>query len=596
MLIRTTLLGFCFLTISSAFGQLQTQKAYTHRSNVFNQGGATTNAFDNSTKRIYSTNEAKMRVDVINLRRRTPFLEATIPLASYVASVNSVAASNGVVVVAGNAGLPQSPGKLLFFDSVGNFQSQITAGAMPDMVTFSSDGRFVVAANEGAPSDDYSNDPRGSISVIELGPNGAQFLTQQDHKLISFEKLDTLDLLDEKVRIFGNDTNQSPSQDLEPEHLTLDEANTTAYVSLQENNAIAVVNYFTQELDTVLPLGYKKHFMAGNGLDPSDQGNSVNIRTYNSLYGMFQPDGVHTFRTGGKRYILSANEGEPRDYTAYSEITDINQLILDPRDFPNLANILADSLLGRLQITNTMGDTTGDGIVNRLYAFGGRSFSVWDSTGNLVWDSGDEFEQTIAQVASANFNSENNDNNSFKARGDERGPEPTCITSGIVDGKRYAFIGLEQMSGVMIYDLSNPSQPVFDSYLLNRDFSVAADDPDAGDLGIEDITFVPKNQSPFGVAFIAVSGKVSGTVSIYLLGNKIGLKEYPAAAENSFYPNPAESFIHYSGEPSELRVFSMDGKLVRKVSHAEKVSLEGLKSGYYLVKNAEGVSLKILKK
>ncbi|MEM9173085.1 MAG: hypothetical protein AAGA84_10310 [Pseudomonadota bacterium] len=81
------------------------------------------------------------------------------------------------------------------------------------------------------------------------------------------------------------------------------------------------------------------------------------------------------------------------------------------------------------------------------------------------------------------FNSNNDDNDSFDSRSDDKGPEPEGITWGKVRGKRLAFIGLERVGGIMVYDITNPTAPTFATYVNNRNFSEDAESAAAGDLG-----------------------------------------------------------------------------------------------------------------
>jgi hypothetical protein len=230
---------------------------------------------------------------------------------------------------------------------------------------------------------------------------------------------------------------------------------------------------------------------------------------------MYQPDTIANYKTRGQRYIVTANEGDARDYDGFSEEARIRNLDLDPVAFPDFEELQKNENLGRLNSTTTLGDVDGDGLFEELYAYGARSFSIWDTKGNLVYDSGSDFERIIAERIPDYFNSNNDDNDSFDARSDDKGPEPEALEIGRIFGRSYAFIGLERVGGIMVYDITDPHNVVFQDYVNNRDFSADAESPAAGDLGPESIVFIPWNQSPTRSPLLAVGNEVSGTTTLY---------------------------------------------------------------------------------
>ncbi|MEZ5299685.1 MAG: choice-of-anchor I family protein [Verrucomicrobiales bacterium] len=220
---------------------------------------------------------------------------------------------------------------------------------------------------------------------------------------------------------------------------------------------------------------------------------------------MYMPDAIVAFEAMGETFIISANEGDSRDYDGFSEEARVEDLDLDPTAFPNAAELQSRAELGRLKTTTTLGDTDGDGDYDEIYAFGGRSFSIWDAKGNLVFDSGDQLERLVAEYLPANFNA-SNDSNGFDGRSDDKGPEPEGLAIGQLDGRTYAFLGLERVGGVMIFDITYPYSPVFVDYFNNRDFSADPEDELelAGDLGPEGLKFIPASDSPNGKPLLAV--------------------------------------------------------------------------------------------
>jgi hypothetical protein len=263
-----------------------------------------------------------------------------------------------------------------------------------------------------------------------------------------------------------------------------------------------------------------------NGLDPSDRDGGVAIENH-PIFGLFQPDGIKAYEADGKTYYVTANEGDTRD-----EIERVKDLVLDPEAFPNAAELQADEVLGRLEVSTIDGDIDGDGDFDQLFVPGGRSFSIWDAQGNLVFDSGSDFERIIANINPDFFNV-SNDANEADARSDAKGPEPEAIEIAELDGRTIAFIGLERDSGIMIYDITDPHAPSFLRYLNNRDYFADPESNAAGDLGPEGLHFISAAESPTGKPLLAVANEVSGTTTLYevyldapkaVLGNAHGNK------------------------------------------------------------------------
>ncbi|NDJ16381.1 bifunctional metallophosphatase/5'-nucleotidase [Myxacorys almedinensis A] len=475
--------------------------------------GAEISAYDAGTQRLFVV-AGGTTVEVLDLSNPSrPTLVQTLDLSAYGAGANSVAVSDGRVAIAVAATVSTDPGQVVFFDADGAVQGAVTVGALPDMVTFTPDGTHVLVANEGEPNSynqPDSVDPVGSISIINLA-NGIANATVNT---AGFERFNGLkaELQAKGVRIFG--PNATVAQDLEPEYITVSDDNKTAWVSLQENNAIAVVDIASASVTDILPLGLKDHSAPGNGLDPSDRDDGINIRNQ-PVFGLYQPDAISNFTVNGTTYLITANEGDARDYTGFSEEVRIgdSSYALDPTVFPNAADLKQNANLGRLLATNATGDLNGDGLFERIEVFGGRSFSIRDTSGNLVFDSGDQFEQITAAALPANFNSDNSENN-FDNRSDNKGPEPEAVTVAAIDNRFYAFIGLERVGGILVYEVTNPSNPAFIEYLNPRDFSV---DPTSGntDSGPEGLTFISANTSPNGKPLLVVTNEVSNTTSIF---------------------------------------------------------------------------------
>ncbi len=250
------------------------------------------------------------------------------------------------------------------------------------------------------------------------------------------------------------------------------------------------------------------------GLDASDRDDAIDIRSW-PVFGMYQPDAIASFKAGRNSYLITANEGDARDWPGFAEEARVGSLALDPVAFPEAASLKNNASLGRLNVTKSLGDIDGDGDYDALYTLGGRSFSIWNLDGSLVFDSGSDFERIIAARAPQFFNA-SNDDRAFDSRSDNKGPEPEAVTVGQVGKRTYAFIGLERQGGVMIYDVTTPRAPVFVDYVNNRDFSVdPATSPAAKDLGPEGVLFIDAKDSPTRDPLLVVANEISGTVTIY---------------------------------------------------------------------------------
>jgi Ca2+-binding RTX toxin-like protein len=487
---------------------------------TFTGSGAEIPAFDPLTQRTFVVSGGATLEVLDGSDPANPTLANSIDLSAF-GTANSVAVKNGIVAIAIESENTQAPGVVAFYDVDGNFLSAVTVGALPDMLTFSPDGKKVLVANEGEPSSynqPDSVDPEGSVSIIDLS-NGVLNLNQSNVVTADFTAFNNQKdaLLAQGVRIFG--LNATVAQDFEPEYITVSSDSKTAWVTLQENNAIAILDLETGKITDIKPLGYKDHSLAGNGLDSSDRDGAINIQT-RPVLGMYLPDAIASFTVNGQTYLITANEGDAREYDGLEEEARINSLTLDPTAFPNASALRNNAVLGRLNVTNTLGDTDGDGDFDQLYAFGARSFSIWDAQGNLVFDSGDQLEQITAALVPTNFNSDGTPA-SFDTRSDNKGSEPEGVVTGVINGRTYAFIGLERIGDVIVFDVTNPTSPSFVQYIDNP-----------GDIAPEGLAFVSAEESPTGQPLLIVASEVSGTTTTYEISTANGLGYKPVINGN----------------------------------------------------------------
>lgn len=422
---------------------------------------------------------------------------------------NSVAIrADGLGIAAFEASVKTDPGHLVFFDARADgpkILGTVTVGVQPDNVVITPDGRFALTANEGEPADDFSTDPEGSISVVRLSTPKVAAAKQKDVATADFHAFEN-GRLPAGVRVFGptpNGADHPVSRNLEPEYISV--VGNNAYVALQEANAIAVVQIPSARVTDIRPLGFKDHGVVP--LDPSDRDGRFEPRTYPGLYGVYMPDGIASYRAGGSSYLVTANEGDAREWGSYVEGARAGSLPIC--DASPLKGKTGNADLGRLNVTKELGFDAAKGCYQNLYAFGARSFSIWTTDGARVFDSGADFERITDAAATAFVNSNHTEANR-EGRSDDKGPEPENLTIGVIDGRTYAFIGFERVGGVIVYDITVPAQSFFVTYLNNRDFS-----DNSGDLGPEGLSFIPADQSPTGQPLVAVANEVSGSTTLF---------------------------------------------------------------------------------
>jgi len=457
-------------------------------------------------------------------------------------SLTSIAISGDLMAVAVPADVKTDNGYVLFYNGLDTsapvFLDSVVVGALPDMVTFTPDGGKVLVANEGEPSDDYTIDPEGSISVINILASGEPEETATSVSFTGFNGSQD-DLVAQGMMfpnpsgrtIKGVDIATTVAQDLEPEYITA--TNDVAYVSLQENNGLAILDL--EELTVeIVGLGVKS--WADLNIDIQEDG-SVSFGQYDGLYGVYQPDTIANYSWKDATFIVTANEGDAREYffdsadeaTCLSEgglefdeddgclayIDEVKVEDLTAEANSELADLQANGEADDLRVTNAMGDADGNGEYDAAYAYGSRSFTIWDQNGLAVYDSGDDFERITASVHGASFNN-GDDENEGDSRSENKGPEPEALTIGVIGDRTYAFVGTERMGGIFVYDVTNPYDVQFADYIINRDLTEGLSASDViGDLAPESLVFVSAENSASGVPLLLVGNEVSGTVTVW---------------------------------------------------------------------------------
>lgn len=502
------------------------------------EGGTEIVAYDPKSHHAFSVNGSAKALDIIDLsvlekgEQNIPRIKQ-ITLADLdvkASDVTSVAIhpDGGYIAVAAPAKDKVDPGYVVFFSTDGAYLSHVQVGSLPDMLTFTKDGSKVLVANEGEPNDAYTVNPEGTVSIIDVSA-GPKSINDEAVTNVHFAD----DIIDDDVRLVHAES--TAQQNLEPEYIVVDDNDQYAYVSLQENNAIAKLDLDSKQFVAVKSLGYKDYSIEKNKLDASNKDDAINIRNWPVL-SMYMPDGMATYSVNGKSYILTANEGDAQDYDGFSEEArvgdladnyDLNADLFEGYSQEELDQMVTNGLfedeqLGRLTTTSSA-PMNQEGKYEAIYGYGARSFSIWDAnTLEQTYDSGADFEEITKNVYSeAHFNASNTENE-FDNRSDDKGPEPETVTVANIQGGNYAFIGLERIGGIMIYDISNPESPTFNRYFSSRIFTDEEEVTSAsGDVAPEGLTFIPANESPTGQNILLAAHEVSGTIAAYQIGIEV---------------------------------------------------------------------------
>ena len=519
-------------------------------------------AFDSASKQLFINNGALNRIDIVDIENpATPTLVRSVDMGVYGRGVQSVTVGTGIVaaavdvapVVSADGRQTASNGVVVLMDTTGRILKTVGVGTLPDHVSFTPDKKTILVAGEGEPICSLENgntsateksdpalvsDANGTVSLIDVS-NGA---TSATVTTLDFSAFDKTALLAENVRVFF--PGSTAAQDLEPEYITTNAAGTRAYVTLQEANAIAVVDLVNKTILDVAPLGFKDWSAAGlvydgSNVDSGTNGTFANPISYAGvpLKGMYMPDTIASMQKGGETFLLTANEGDARDYDCFKEeSTFADTAGADSfASFWDTANdtVKANNKLG-VQKTTLAFPTKApvSGTTTNLYTFGGRSFSIWNSSGELVWDSGSQLEEIALRDYPTAFNSDSSDSAAtpqlmvsgqpgrMDRRSTSKGVEPEALAVGTIGAQTFAFVGLERMGGIMVYDVSNPTAPSFVRYKNAALEGLALNPannstPGSYDVSPEGMVFVPAAASPNSKPMLIVANELSGTTTMY---------------------------------------------------------------------------------
>jgi len=466
--------------------------------------GAEIPAYDPPSKRMFVTGSSGLQVidmtvptlpEVISL---IDFTNAPFNLSS--TDVTSVAVRGGVVAAAVPNAVKSDFGTVVFLEAAtGALLGMATVGVLPDMVCFTPDGSKVLTADEGEVMEGGLDVAPGTVSIIDVsGGFAAAPVTK-----VGFTAFDAIaaDLKAAGVRIYEEPlspgTLKLPSIDFEPEYIAVSPDSTKAMVTLQEANAVALLDLTSATFTGIVPLGEKDY--SSLLADFSDQDGGINLTTGNPVYGLYMPDAIASYEVNGQVYYVTANEGDDRDDFLTETIRLGNAAYeLNPEVFPNAAELKQNSRLGRLVVSNApglRGDDNNDGLVDRILTYGGRSISILAEDGSLVWDSGDMIEKVLAELGAPWFDD---------GRSSRKGAEPEGVVMGEMEGRMYAFVALERARGVMVFDVTDP-------LAVKQAGFVGL----SADRNPESMVFIPAEDSPTGKPVLAVTNETSRTLTLY---------------------------------------------------------------------------------
>lgn len=546
---------------------------------------------DPISQRLFTTSAVAGYLDIINFSNpASPSVVNSVNMNAY-GGVTSVAVKNGIVAVASPNTDETLNGSVVFFDTNGTFINQVNVGALPDMITFSPDGTKIMTANEGQPNTDYSVDPEGTISIIDIS-GGIAPLTQSNVTTLDFMSYNTQEtsLLASGIRKVKSTS--TLSQDFEPEYITISADNQKAWVALQENNAIAEINLTSNTITNIWALGTKDINQPGNGFDVSDNNGQILIANW-PIQAYYVPDGIASYSVAGTTYLVTANEGDEKEYGSFTERTTVGagSYVLDATNFPNASILKQNNNLGRFRVTNVNGNTDADSSFETMYCLGARSFSIFNtSTQQVVFDSGDDFERYTAENIPTLFNSDH-ESNSIKNRSRAKGPEPEGVTLATIGSQTFAFISLERIGGVMVYNITDPNNVIFVDYKNSRSTSAYS-----GDHGPEGITYIAPENSPTGIGYVLVANEISGTITIFEVDNNLlGTPDFNNKSTFNLFPNPSDTNgIVYFNRMADIQIFDSTGKIIHEQNQALTIDTKGYAKGIYLIKTKDGITKKLV--
>lgn len=420
-----------------------------------------------------------------------------------------------------------------------------SVGYTPIEVKFTTDCETLVVVNRGDAG--WTNDtdftsfvnPEGSVTVISSIVRSGQTLTYTV-KTANFTNFnDQVSALQQQGLHFvmqedSRNNTYTLAQDIEPESLTFSSDRSIAYVCLQENNAVAILDLASATVTAIYGMGFKDFSLDTNAIDSNDNDKIEITKKPRGFYGLYQPDGVGTFSVEGNRYVVTANEGDSREYQLHDQVLFSEEVEgdffvgkLTPSANSSLyASIVDGGDLNGLRMSSAIGRNE-NGLYEAIYAFGGRSFSVYRQDANQltqVYDSGKVLAEEHVSRYRTWFNGQVSPSKtvsqSFDSRSDRKGIETEAVHVATVGGDRILFLSNERTSTLFVFQMENPSSPELLATATNINTQLtgqeAYDARTLGDADPEGLVYVPPSSSPVtGKAVLIVAGSYSGTVSLY---------------------------------------------------------------------------------
>jgi hypothetical protein len=492
--------------------------------------------FHAGSKRVFATNGVKNAIDIYDISDvASPKKVGSVALSSYGNDVTSVAAGKDVVVAVVNVsdkfsatGVPTTTnGKIVVFDTNGKvLSSPDVLGVLPDSVTFAPNGTTALVAIEAQPvcakddpataakeDTDYSkaSDPVGGVTVVDLSNPASPVL-----RFAGFDQFSIFEMRAKGIAVSSVVNNVS--KDFEPEFVTAID-NNYAYVTIQEANAIGKLNIGSATFESISRAFESK--VSRVARDTSDRDAGAGPRTYTNVVGASQPDAIAGFTIGAGQYFVTANEGDAREYTCLNDDLRGSALKVDARRFPDWSILSGSAALGRAKVNPTIGDKDGDGDIDTIHLRGSNSMTMYRN-GIVIWDSAELLDQIQTKAfgvtninGSHSLSSDKSTMNYVgQDRSDDKGSEPEGVAVGMVGNRRIAILGLERMTALAIFDITQPRNPVFQEWLQMLP-TKATPAKDVKHWSPEGIVFVPADKSPSGKALVITSYELSGSLSIH---------------------------------------------------------------------------------
>ncbi len=513
--------GFEALSFAGNSPTIRLSVEGTWRSSPFSTKTPTDPVYDPRTKRVFVGSDDRNAIDVFDVS--VPSSLNKIQQIDLGGDPGRIAfSSEGILAVS-------QSGRVRLFNASGKeLVSPISVSGAGNL-QFTPDGEKLVVAG--------SEQSEEQVTVLRLsspdwdtcrqGLPGCSISTTSSVTSFNVFNSQRQAVLDAGVRL--PHPNRSVARDMNIADITVSGNSNKAWLTLADNNAIAEIDLEAPQISNIFGLGTKDNSLSpnaypdtanslpaslpgggvrSNGLDASNVDGAINIRTW-PIRSFYNPDDIGSYVAGGQTYLVTSNEGDAADDTK----TRLNTLTLDSSN-PALP-FQGSTNLGNLLVSTVEGDTDGDGDFDETFGYGGRSFAIWTTDGSQVFESGDDFEQITAAALPDFFNASSG-NNTFDNRSDDRGPEPEAFDIGTIGEHTYAFVGFERISGIMVYDITDPFAPRFEQYINNRNFAESPESPLSVDVEPEGVAFISAEESPiFGIPMIAVSHETSDSTTLY---------------------------------------------------------------------------------